>query len=149
MPSESPGYVVSTDKSRLDLARVHQWLSQESYWAQGRTREAVERSVATSTVFGAYCGDEQVGFARAVTDGVTFAWLCDVFVSPAHRGHGVGRALVRAAALYADECGLKIMLLATRDAQGLYERYGNFHVVENPGRWMVRRPVDGPPSCAR
>ncbi len=144
-----PEYVVSTDKSRLDLARVHQWLSEQSYWAQGRTREAVERSVANSVVFGAYCGGEQVGFARAVTDEVTFAWLCDVFVSPDHRGRGVGKLLLRAATEHADGWGLRIMVLATRDAHGLYEAYGDFRVVENPERWMVRRPVDGPPSCAR
>ncbi len=149
MLSALPEYVVSSDKSRLDLAIVHEWLSDESYWAQGRTREAVERSVENSVVFGAYCGGEQVGFARAVTDGATFAWLCDVFVSPAHRGRGVGKLLVRAAAEHADRCGLRIMVLATRDAQGLYERYGDFHAVECPERWMVRRPIDAPPSCAR
>jgi GNAT superfamily N-acetyltransferase len=149
MTSASPEYVVSTDKSRLDLVRIYRWLSEEANWAQDRTREVVERSIQNSVVFGAYRGREQVGLARAVTDGVTCAWLCDVFVSQDHRGRGVGKLLVRAAAEYADGCGLRIMVLATRDAQGFYERYGDFHVVERPGGWMVRRPVDGPPSCAR
>ncbi len=141
--------IVDMDKARLDVARVHRWLSEDSYWARGRTRDVVERSIANSVVFGAYCGDEQVGFARAVTDGVTFAWLCDVFVSPDHRRRGVGKLLVQAAADYADRSGFRITVLATRDAQDLYVRYGGFHAVEQPERWMVRRAVDGSPSCAR
>lgn len=142
-------YVVDTDKTRLDLERIHRWLSAESYWAQNRTRDDVARSIANSVAFGAYDAAGQVGFARLVTDGVTFAWLCDVFVDTAHRGHGVGKELVRAAVAHADACGLRITVLATRDAQELYARYGGFRTVEQADRWMVRRGPDGSPSCAR
>ncbi|MCX6099462.1 MAG: GNAT family N-acetyltransferase, partial [Candidatus Bipolaricaulota bacterium] len=95
MANDSRAYTVSTDKARLDLDLVHRWLSEVSYWAQGRSRDVVERSIEHSLAFGAYLGDEQVGFARAVTDYATFAWLCDVFVDEGHRGRGVGKLLVR------------------------------------------------------
>ncbi len=88
-------YTISTDRERLDLDRIVRWLSKESYWAQERTREAIERSIEHSLVFGAYLGDEQVGLARAVTDFSTFAWLCDVFVdtdAPRPRGGEAPRA---------------------------------------------------------
>jgi GNAT superfamily N-acetyltransferase len=143
-------YTVSTDKTRLDLDLVHRWLSQESYWAEGRSRSIVERSIENSVTFGVYWGDEQVGFARAVTDYATFAWLCDVFVDPKHRGRGVGKLLVQSATEHPELCGLRRMLLATRDAGGLYETYGGFHVLKTPERWMVRhgnRGADSSP-CA-
>ena len=76
-------YVISTDRERLDLHAIHTFLAEQSYWAHGVTREVVEKSIANSIPFGAYRGDEQVGFARVVTDRATFAWLADVFVLPA------------------------------------------------------------------
>jgi GNAT superfamily N-acetyltransferase len=139
MSDASQAYTVSTNKGRLDLDRVYHWLSEESYWAQGRSRELVSRSIEHSLAFGTYLGDEQVGFARAVTDCATFAWLCDVFVAPAHRGRGVGKLLVQAATEDLRLCVVRLMLLATRDAHSLYETYGGFHVIERPGGWMIRR----------
>ncbi len=141
-------YTISMDRERLDLDRIARWLSKESYWAQERTREAIERSIEHSLVFGAYLGDEQVGLARAVTDFSTFAWLCDVFVDRDHRGRGVGKLLVQAATEHPELCGLRLILLATRDAQALYETYGGFHALQTPERWMVRRAASGPPPCA-
>jgi hypothetical protein len=82
-------YTLSTDPARLDLARIYDYLSTESYWAQGRPFEVTQRSVEHSLCFGVYHGDEQVAFARVVTDYATFAWLCDVFVLEAHRGRGL------------------------------------------------------------
>jgi GNAT superfamily N-acetyltransferase len=148
-PAKLSEDVVDTDKAQLDLDRIHRWLSVESYWAQGRTRDEVERSLANSAVSGAYRGVEQVGFARAVTDAATFAWLCVVFVDSAHRGRRVGKLLVHAAVEYADCTGLGITAPATRDAQDLYARCGGSHSVEQPERWMVRRASDGSPPCAR
>lgn len=139
-------YTVSADPNLLDLDRIHRWLSGESYWAQGRTRDVVERSIGNSLAFGAYLGDEQVGFARAVTDYATFAWLCDVFVDAAHRGRGVGKLLVQAATEHPKLRGMQLMLLATRDAHSLYETYGGFHVIEGPGGWMIRRAHATEPS---
>jgi len=141
-------YTISTDPRRLDVDRIVRWLNEESYWAGGRPRGIIERSIEHSLAFGAYQVGEQVGFARVVTDRATFAWLCDVFVDEAHRGRGVGKLLVQAATEHPDVRGLRLMLLATRDAQGLYERYGGFHVLQTPERWMVRWAVEGPPPCA-
>src|SRR3954454_21738831 len=80
-----PEYTVSPDPERLDVDMIHRYLSEESYWAKGRAREVTDRAIANSDAFGVYLGDEQVAFARVVTDTITFAWLADLFVLPAHR----------------------------------------------------------------
>ncbi len=91
------GYWVSDDPALIDVPRVHHWISEESYWAKGRPYEAMVRAIEQSLVFGLYSADgTQAGFARQVTDRATFAWLCDVFVDPEHRGHGLGSFLVQA-----------------------------------------------------
>ncbi len=131
-------YVISTDKQRIDLIAVHDFLANVSYWAQGRPLEVVRRSIENSIVFGMYCGDRQVGFARVVTDYATFGWLCDVFVIESERGGGLGKWLLECILSHPELQNLKQWLLATRDAQGLYAKYG-FQVVQEPGRWMNRR----------
>ncbi len=116
---------LSEDRARLDLDVVHGFLSRHAYWARGVSRAVVERSVRRSWCVGAY--DEragQVGFARLVTDGATYAWLCDVFVLPGHRGAGTGDWLVRAALDRATADGVRRVVLATADAHGLYRRHG-------------------------
>ena len=85
---------VSTDDALLDVERIHRWLSEDAYWARGRSREAVERSLRHSVNVGAYDDGELVGFLRLVTDRATFAWVCDVYVDPATRGLGVGKLLM-------------------------------------------------------
>ena len=135
------GYVVSTDPTRLDLDRVHAFLTDESYWSRGIPRELVERAVAGSLVFGVYHGDEQVGFARVVTDRATFAWLCDVFVVGAHRGRAAGKQLIEAVVAHPDLRGLRRFLLATADAHGLYRQFG-FRDLERPERFLaIERPA--------
>ena len=119
-----PRYEISTDRARLDIDLVHRFLAQESYWAKGRDRPIVERSIENSMPFGAYLDGRQVGFARVVTDRATFAWLADVFVLPEHRGHGLGKQLVEAALGHPDLAGLGRWLLGTADAHELYRRYG-------------------------
>lgn len=138
-------YRISGDPSDIDLDRVHAWLSTEAYWALGRPREVMERAVAGSVVWGALnAAGEQVGVARLVTDGATFGWLCDVFVSPEHRGRGLGSALVAAVVAETDALGLKRVLLATEDAHEVYARQG-FAPLADPTMWMARRmPVDRP-----
>ena len=131
-------YLLSFDKDRLQLDRVVDFLDRQSYWAQGRPREVIETSIHTSVCLGIYHQGEQVAFARLVTDQVTFAWLCDVFVDPAQRGQGLGKWLVEAAGRYTDRMGIKRTLLATRDAHGLYEQYGDYHPLEVPEKWMSR-----------
>ncbi len=131
-------YEITTDTDRIDPAIVHRWLAEESYWARGRTAELVARSMANSICFGAFDGAELVGFARVVTDRATFAWLCDVFVDEAHRGRGVGGALVAAAVDHPELAALKRFVLATADAHEVYRRHG-FEVLDHPERWMMRR----------
>ncbi len=134
------GYVISDDPARIDRDLVHRWLAGESYWAAGRTRETVDRSLDHgSVVFGAYDGDgAMIGSARVVTDRATFGWLCDVFVIAEHRGRGVGTALVRAAVTHPELRGLKRFVLATADAHEVYAREG-FEPLDRPERWMIRR----------
>ena len=130
---------VSTDPERLDVDRIHRWLSTDAYWALGRTREVVERSIAGSLNVGAYVDGVQVGYARVVTDHATFAWLCDVYVDPAHRGSGVGTALLEAVSAQLAGVRLKRVLLATEDAHDLYRRFG-FTPLPHPERFMVAGP---------
>jgi len=116
-------FVVSTEPGRLDRALVHRFLA-SSYWAKGIPAEVVERSITGSIPFGLYHWDEQIGFARVVTDRATFAYLADVFVVPERRGAGLGRWLVECVMAHPDLQGLRRFLLATRDAHALYERFG-------------------------
>lgn len=133
------GYTVSTDPARLDLVAVHAFLT-TSYWSPGIPFDAVARAVRGSLCFGLYGGAEQVGFARAVTDRATFAYLCDVYVLDAHRGRGLGDWLVRTAVAHPDLQGLRRFLLATRDAHGLYERIG-FRPLAKPESFLeIHRP---------
>jgi GNAT superfamily N-acetyltransferase len=130
-------YVISTDVSRLDLGTVHNFLK-TSYWAAGVPFEVVERSVENSMIFGVYNGEEQVGFARVVTDRATFAYLADVFVLEAHRGRGVGKWLMQTIFSHPDLQGLRRFMLATRDAHELYRRHG-FDDLGSPQIFMERK----------
>jgi len=133
------GYTISTDKTRLDTGLIHNFLSEDSYWAQDRPYDVVERSIDHSLCFGVYAGTEQVGFARVVTDYVTFAWLCDVFIVESHRGRGLGKRLVETVVAHPDLDGIRLFSLATRDAHELYRRYAGFEPLEVPEKWMARR----------
>jgi GNAT superfamily N-acetyltransferase len=130
-------YTISTDPARLDMDVIHGYLSGESYWAQGRPLDVMQRALQHSLCFGVYAGEEQVGLARVVTDYATFAWLCDVFVLEAHRGQGLGKWLIECVVAHPELHGL-MFLLGTRDAHGLYQRYGGFGPMQVPGRWMLR-----------
>lgn len=131
-------YVITTDKTRLDISFIHDFLSNASYWAEGRSLDVVKRSVDNSLNFGVFSGDKQVGFARVVTDYATFAWLADVFVVSDHRGHGVGRWLIEVVVTHPQLRGLRRWVLATRDAHELYRGFGFTDLIE-PLRWMERR----------
>lgn len=129
-------YLISTDRSRLDLDVIHAFLSEEAYWSPGVSREVVERSIESSLNFGLYRGSEQVGFARVVTDRATFAWLADVFVLPEHRGARLGEWLVRTAVAHPELRRLRRWILATADAHELYARFGFERTAGDP-RFMV------------
>jgi GNAT superfamily N-acetyltransferase len=137
------GYDISTDKARLDLDRVHRFLSTEAYWSPGVSREVVERSIDNSICFGVYMdGGEQVGFARAVTDRATFAWIADLYVEGGHREQGLGKRLVQAILEHPDLQGLRRLMLATADAHALYRQFG-FDELQGVERFMALEP--GPP----
>nr|WP_217283772.1 GNAT family N-acetyltransferase [Aquabacterium terrae] len=110
----------------MDLALIHRFLSEETRWARGIPRATVERSIAHSLCFGAYCVADgaQLGFARIVSDRATFAWLADVFVLPEQRGRGIAVALLQAADAHPELQGLRRRLLATSTAAPLYARHG-------------------------
>lgn len=135
-------YEIDDDPARLDLDVVCKFLSEESYWAKGRSRETVERAVAGSLNFGLYHGTAQVGFTRAVTDRATFAWVCDVFVLPEHRGRRLGHWLMETMLAHPELQGLRRFLLATSDAHGVYGDAGFVPLLE-PWKWMeLRGPVN-------
>lgn len=118
-------YEISDELARVDLDVVYGYLAKESYWSAGIPREVFERAVANSLCLGVY--DEAgatVGFARVVTDRATFAWLCDLFVVDGHRGHGLGKRLVRAVQEHPELQGLRRVMLATEDAHELYRQFG-------------------------
>jgi GNAT superfamily N-acetyltransferase len=124
------------DRERIDVDAVHDYLSKESYWARGRSRDDVERTVAeASRVVGLYEGTRQVGFARVISDGVHVSHLCDVYVLSGYRGRGFGVELVREAVENGPDANLN-WTLATYDAHGLYRRFG-FSAPN--GQFMQRR----------
>jgi len=133
------GYEITLAHDRFDLEAIHAFLSR-SYWAEGIPRETVRKAVANSLCVAAFSGSEQVGFARLVTDYATFAYLADVYVLEAHRGHGLSRQLVAALLEHPQTQGLRRLMLVTRDAQGLYEKFG-FTALAHPTRVMeLHRP---------
>lgn len=139
------GYLLTSEPGRVDLGRVHGWLSQESYWAAGRERAVVERSIAGSRPYSVYSHEQQAAFARVVTDEATFAWICDVFVDKHHRGRGLGTWLVESIVEDLAAAGVQRFLLATKDAHEVYRRCG-FVPMEGTDRWMEidRRTTRGP-----
>lgn len=132
-------YEFSADPARLDVDRVHRWLSEHAYWALGRPREVQDAAVAGSRNYGVYDVErgDQVAYARVVTDGATFGWLCDVIVDPESRGQGIGVMLVDGVMADLESLGLRRTLLKTNDAHGLYERFG-FTRLEDSELWMAR-----------
>jgi GNAT superfamily N-acetyltransferase len=136
------GYRFSPDPALVDADLVYTWLSTDAYWALGRPREMVDKSFAGSLVFGVYRpeaeGGGQVAFARAVTDGATFAWLCDVYVDRAVRGIGLGTWMVEQVRDELERRGVRRVLLATLDAHAVYAKIG-FAPLAEPDRWMEYR----------
>ncbi|MFE9424023.1 GNAT family N-acetyltransferase [Kitasatospora sp. NPDC006697] len=132
------GYLISTDPARLDHEAVHRWLAEDSYWALGRAPEKHRRAVDSSLNFGVYeeGSGRQVAYARIVTDYATFAWLCDVFVDRPARGLGVGTALAAEIRDHLAGYGLRRIMLATRDAHGVYAKAG-FAPLAKPASFMV------------
>lgn len=127
-------FEISTDPARIDLPSLYQFLS-NSYWAKGIPLETLVRSIQHSLCFGIYEGIHQVGFARAITDYATFAYIADVFVNEAFRGRGLSKWMMECIKSHPELQGLRRWALITRDAHGLYRQFG-FTELANPQRWM-------------
>ena len=127
---------ISTDRARMDVAAIHRYLCEESYWAKGIPRDLVKLSIEHSLCAGAFDGDVQIGFARAVTDYATFAYVADVYVLPEYRGRGISKAIMNAIVAHPDLARLRRWHLVTRDAHGLYEQFG-FRALDDPERHMA------------
>jgi len=129
-------YLISTDKSKIDLDMVHHFLS-ASYWAENIPKPVVQRSIENSLCFGVYHQQDQIGFARVISDLATFAYLGDVFILPMYRNRGLAKWLMQVISEHPQLQGLRRFTLATRDAHGLYAQFG-FTPFDKPERWMQK-----------
>ena len=129
------GYSVSTDKSLLNTGMIYEFLSKRSYWSEGIPRVIVQKSIEGSLCFGLYNGPDQIGYARVVSDLATFAFLADVFVLENYRGDGLGKWLLACIFNHPNLQNLRRWMLVTRDAHGLYEKYG-FKPLAKPDQLM-------------
>jgi GNAT superfamily N-acetyltransferase len=130
------GFIISDDLVRFDFAVGHRWISQESYWAEGIAFSVFERALRNSLPVGVYAASGvMVAMARVVTDRATFAWIDDVFVDPARRGAGLGKAMMAYVIAHPDLQHLRRKILATRDAHTLYAKFG-FVPFTAAGSWM-------------
>lgn len=129
------GFSISTDKNELNIILVHNYLSNDSYWAKGITIEKVTASIENSMAFGVYHQKNQVGFARVITDKATFAYIADVFILPEFRGKGLSKWLMQTITMHPDLQKIRRWMLATADAHSLYSQFG-FTQITRPDRWM-------------
>ena len=138
MEVKQAAYTISTDQDKLQLDVIHRYLTEEAYWTNDRTREMTEKTIKHSLCFGVYYHDQQVGFARVITDYTIFAYLCDVFILTEYQGQGLGKWLTETILKVLDDEGVRWTMLATRDAHELYEDYGGFQKLFLPEKWMGR-----------
>jgi len=127
-------FFISTEKEKFDIDLIHSFLTR-SYWAEGISKEIIKRSIEGALCFGVFENDKQIGFARVITDKATFAYLADVFIIKDYRGLGLSKWLMEVIMSHPELQGLRRMMLATRDAHGLYEKFG-FTPLNNVDRWM-------------
>jgi len=131
-------YIISTDKSKLDIPAIHDYLCHHSYWAKGRSLESVKQSIDNSFCFGLYAKNgDQTGFGRVVSDTVVFAYLMDFFIFEEYQGNGLGKHLFKHIIDYPD-FQVRLWFLATANAHGLYEQFG-FTALDDPDRYMFKR----------
>ena len=136
MEYQNKNYLISTDKSKINIALVHNYLCYHSYWAEGIPVDVVQRSIENSLCFAVYNNDEQIGFARVISDFATYAYLADLFIVPEERGKGLSKWLMRVIIDHPQLQGLRRFVLVTKDAHGLYAQFG-FTVYPNPDRIMT------------
>lgn len=123
-------FLISTDTAKLDVEAIHNFLS-ASYWAKNIPEKVVARAIKNSLCFGVYDSDRQIGFARVITDYATYAYLADVYILESHRGLGLSKWLMKCIMAHPDLQGLRRFSLATKDAHGLYQKFG-FNELKNP-----------------
>jgi GNAT superfamily N-acetyltransferase len=133
---ETGRFLISTDRTKLDIEVVHQFLTR-SYWAAGIEREMVVRSIENSLCFGVYDQARQIGFARVISDFATYAYIADVFIVEPYRRRGLAKELMATIMAHPELQGLRRWSLGTRDAQGLYAQFGFKPVVNRPARTMM------------
>ncbi|MBV9479467.1 MAG: GNAT family N-acetyltransferase [Acidobacteria bacterium] len=133
-PTAASEFAISTDKDRLDRELIHSFLTR-CYWAKGIPKETFDRSIENSLCFGLYRGDQQIGFARVISDFATYAYLGDVFVIEKFRGQGLSKLLLKRIRAHPNLQGLRRWSLVTRDVHGLYARFG-FRPIQSPERHM-------------
>ena len=129
------GFCISTNKSKLDISAIHHFLSTEAYWSLGIPFETVKKSIDHSLNFGLYQNEQQIGFARIISDFSTIAYLGDVYVLPEFRGRGLSKWLMETITSFPELQGLRRWILLTGDAHGLYKQFG-WKDISNPERWM-------------
>jgi GNAT superfamily N-acetyltransferase len=129
-------FMLSTDRALVQIDRVSEFLAR-SYWANMRDRATIIKSLEHSLCFSLFHEQTQIGLARVITDGATFAYLCDVFIDEAYRGQGLGKWLVECVLQHPDIASVRRVLLVTKDAHGLYEQFG-FQPPKHPERWMEK-----------
>lgn len=135
------GFLLSTDKSKLDINTIYDYLSNRSYWANGVPFDVCKKSVENALCFGVYENDKQIGFARVITDKATIAYIGDVFILEDYRGRGLSKWLMECIMKYPELQGLRRWILLTKDAHGLYKKYG-FKEPEDFSVYMERRNPD-------
>ena len=138
-------FFISTDKTKLNIAVIHNYLSKESYWAKNIPMKTVKKSIKGSCCFGVYDKSEQVGFARVVTDHATFGYLADVFILDGYRSKGLSKWLMETIMNHPELQGLRRWMLATRDAHGLYAQFG-FTPLDKPERIMGLKTFEEYPA---
>ncbi len=132
-------FFISEDKLKLDIDFIYSYLSQESYWAKGRSVEAIKRSIENSLCFGVYTKNwKQIGFARLVTDQVVFAWIMDVFIDKDYRGKGISKKLMHYILQMPEITDVNGIGLRTIDAHGLYKKFG-FERIKDTETWMLKK----------
>ena len=122
----------------MDLNFIHSYLCNESYWAKGRSKELVQKSIENSLCFAVFQGDKQIGFGRVATDYVVFAWLMDLFIDPEYRGQGLAGRLIKEIIEHPDLKQVNGIGLRTEDVHRLYQKYG-FEKIKRPETWMLRK----------
>jgi GNAT superfamily N-acetyltransferase len=135
-------YNITTDKSKIDITVVHNYLSNDSYWAKNIPFDFVQKSIENSICFTVLHNQNQVGFARVITDKTTFAWIADVFILPQHRGIGLSKWLIQTILNHEELQTLRAWMLGTLDAHGLYEKFG-FALTKDTTRIMRKQGIEG------